>query len=706
MEGTHRRRARVSVVIAVVASLLAGLTAAHAATRPVAEHLDGRLLVSVGETKSGQSKITATALRMATGDVPLQIASSQMAKALSLAGREVRIRGSHVDRGFAVTSVSASAPASAAAAPTPTPMKVALILMQSKENQLSASFKAEANQTMFTAPDSVAQWFDSSSGGQVAMSGTVYGNYNTTVNSCNLATWLNTGEKAAKVDGFRPLDYEFVLVFAPPQKCNTDGGAYIGYGAGFFWGAVTRETVEHELGHNLGLMHAGAYMCGATPYPSGSCTLSSYGDHMDVMGLSLNEFSASHKAMIGWLPAAEIATVTEGTQTIALTASENPLVPGSTELIRVPVPRGQYEIERRAPVGFDYGFSGVFLRLHSFINDDDTELIYPSQTSTNLAPGASFVDRANGITIKTVSDSGPTASVQVCVGPCGGGASTSTTSSSTTTTTTAPPPVPTASVVNGQLRVDDVDDVANNYIVRDVSDGVAVSDTNPVTAGPGCTATTSTSAVCVGATKTRIDAGAGDDNITVESMLPTDVYGGSGNDTYHAGPTPDGRTRFFGGDGIDHADYSARTTAVTITLDGAANDGAPKERDNIERDVEGVMGGSGDDHLSAGTLDAVLDGGAGDDVLRGGSGNDTLLGGAGNDTLLGGPGNDQLIGGDGDDYLRGGLGQDVYDAGAGDDVVVANDRTADVIDCGSGQDHLTADRTIDQSSGCESTLYR
>jgi hypothetical protein len=43
---------------------------------------------------------------------------------------------------------------------------------------------------------------------------------------------------------------------------------------------------------------------------------------------------------------------------------------------------------------------------------------------------------------------------------------------------------------------------------------------------------------------------------------------------------------------FDIADYSARTTAVTATLDGSANDGETAETDNVKPDVEQIIGGS------------------------------------------------------------------------------------------------------------------
>jgi hypothetical protein len=61
---------------------------------------------------------------------------------------------------------------------------------------------------------------------------------------------------------------------------------------------------------------------------------------------------------------------------------------------------------------------------------------------------------------------------------------------------------------------------------------------------------------------------------------------------------------------------------------------------------------------------AALIGGEGNDQLTAGDGNDRLIGGGGNDTLKGGGGNDALEGGSGDDVLRGGIGNDSLDGGA------------------------------------------
>ena len=58
--------------------------------------------------------------------------------------------------------------------------------------------------------------------------------------------------------------------------------------------------------------------------------------------------------------------------------------------------------------------------------------------------------------------------------------------------------------------------------------------------------------------------------------------------------------------------------------------------------------------------DEWLVGGNGNESLSADAGDDILMGGGGNDTLDGGAGHDDLFGGAGDDLLRGGLGDDTY----------------------------------------------
>jgi Ca2+-binding RTX toxin-like protein len=186
-----------------------------------------------------------------------------------------------------------------------------------------------------------------------------------------------------------------------------------------------------------------------------------------------------------------------------------------------------------------------------------------------------------------------------------------------------------------------------------------------------------------------IKGGAGNDTIsggTGNGTCSNDVdvlEGGAGDDVFAMGSAADCGDSVSGGDGKDTADYQNRSAALTITIDGAANDGAASEADNVKTDVEVVIGGSVGDTIT---------GGSGADELHGGAGNDTLNGGAGDDVLYGDTGNDELNGGDGADTfvasdndaaitvatLAAGAGADVMNGGAGVDVVDYSARTANL----------------------------
>jgi Ca2+-binding RTX toxin-like protein len=109
------------------------------------------------------------------------------------------------------------------------------------------------------------------------------------------------------------------------------------------------------------------------------------------------------------------------------------------------------------------------------------------------------------------------------------------------------------------------------------------------------------------------------------------LYGGLGHDQFPALPARDGADFLSGGGGYDTADYRARTTPVTVSLDGQANDGAAGERDQVgrvrwapESEFETVLGGAAADTLTGDNWRNTMNGGAGTDVLRGLGGEDSL----------------------------------------------------------------------------------
>jgi RTX calcium-binding nonapeptide repeat (4 copies) len=156
-----------------------------------------------------------------------------------------------------------------------------------------------------------------------------------------------------------------------------------------------------------------------------------------------------------------------------------------------------------------------------------------------------------------------------------------------------------------------------------------------------------------------IFGGAGNDVLTGTPAADA-IYGRAGDDKISGGAGDDeldggaGADQLSGGEGTDVVVYSGGAP-VDANLDGAAGDGAAGENDQIMADVEDLYGGDGGDKLTGNGAANALDGGAGDDRITGGKGSDLLAG------------------------------------GDGDDVIDARDGEIDRIECGAGQDNVTAD---------------
>jgi Ca2+-binding RTX toxin-like protein len=213
-----------------------------------------------------------------------------------------------------------------------------------------------------------------------------------------------------------------------------------------------------------------------------------------------------------------------------------------------------------------------------------------------------------------------------------------------------------------------------------------------------------------------------------------ELIGGAGNDVLDGRA---GKDQLRGGDGIDLADYSSRTVAVSLSNDGLGNDGdATDGGDGIWADVENLRGGSGDDTLTGNAAANVLDGGPGADSISGGAGVDAVdystrtapvnvtlgagsrddgeageedtvagdvegaFGGSGADTLVGGAGDGFLVGGAGNDSLSDNGGVDSLDGGAGDDKIDSDDGFADTVSCGAGADDVTSDALDTVAADC------
>jgi Ca2+-binding RTX toxin-like protein len=172
-------------------------------------------------------------------------------------------------------------------------------------------------------------------------------------------------------------------------------------------------------------------------------------------------------------------------------------------------------------------------------------------------------------------------------------------------------------------------------------------------------------------TDNALSGGAGNDQLTGRQGADT-LQGGADTDTFIALNVTDGGDSMSDSAGAnDHADYSARTGTLTLTLDGAANDGLGAEGDNLGAGIDDLTGGSAalGDTITGNATANILVGNIGGDIMNGGDGADTVLGGANNDILQGGPGADTVNGGLNDDQLIAGDadGNDILIGDAGTD---------------------------------------
>lgn len=137
-----------------------------------------------------------------------------------------------------------------------------------------------------------------------------------------------------------------------------------------------------------------------------------------------------------------------------------------------------------------------------------------------------------------------------------------------------------------------------------------------------------------GTIKGAVSLGAGNDYASNTGIFDGSLSLGSGNDTYVGGS---GRVYngIDAGAGVDHADFSAITTAMNINLaTGVASylgiTRTPQSMLNFER----ATGGSANDTLIGNAANNILSGNGGNDSFDGAGGDDTFYGGSGSDTVL------------------------------------------------------------------------
>ncbi|WP_170317718.1 M10 family metallopeptidase [Paroceanicella profunda] len=173
----------------------------------------------------------------------------------------------------------------------------------------------------------------------------------------------------------------------------------------------------------------------------------------------------------------------------------------------------------------------------------------------------------------------------------------------------------------------------------------------------------------------------GADDISGNGSLAGDVdrlYGGADNDYLRGGDNVDylyggtqddelrgnaGNDYLYGGGGVDEADYSQATGAVTVNLETGTATGA--DGNDVLGTIENIEGSGYSDTLTGDSKNNVIRGGAGYDTITAGAGADTVYGGADGDTFI--------------DTHTGGSAFDHYDGGSGSDTLVSDETWVDSV---------------------------
>jgi hypothetical protein len=347
--------------------------------------------------------------------------------------------------------VQADATAPAVTAKATATHSVLVVLMNFSNTTSDPLPVASVQNVMVNNTNSVANFFREVSYGQHALNVTVTRAWLRSTmaapTTCNYTSIGSAADAAATAAGYTPTNYEYrVYVFPRVSACGWSGLAYIGSpkkawinGAG----AVGTNVIAHEMGHNFGLLHAASLDCAAR-VTGGACASSEYGDPFNVMGNQrAMHYDAKQKALLGWIPAATVATHTGGNATYVL----NPLETAGGSLYAVKIPAATnrtYWLEYRQPVGFDaplasYPNTGAQLRLASPFEtmcsgcgsySIDTQFLDTTPGTTaftdgTLLAGRSYTDTDYGFTVNVISATASALTVQVS-GPGGGAAATST----------------------------------------------------------------------------------------------------------------------------------------------------------------------------------------------------------------------------------------------------------------------------------------
>jgi hypothetical protein len=353
-------------------------------------------------------------------------------------GARIRVRGVAAGGTLAAdaTADSVTVLADAVASVPVTARKAVVMLVDitdstAVESRISADCDgavAKSSSIMFGTAASVDACYKDSSYGALGMGGSVYpgGTLDvvrvsvteaaTTGGTCNYTAWGSAADKAAAAAGIVLGNYQHRVYVLPSNVgCSWAGLAYVGCGNSCqawvkaYSGQACgyNDAYAHELGHNLGMWHA------STDTNNDGTLDCEYCDNSDFMGYAMANLrtqNGPHKVQMGWASGARVVDGSQGgTFTISSLAQS---AAASPQVVKVRPNSGDpYYVSFRTATGCDQSMpsSATYLNRTTVHRWSSGNTRYVA----SLADGETFSDATTGVSVKQLSRTADSATIQV-----------------------------------------------------------------------------------------------------------------------------------------------------------------------------------------------------------------------------------------------------------------------------------------------------